>query len=120
MPRILLKKRGAFENADTGGAWLSSARVLKLQDNENNQNLHEMKDGQILKNETTVVDDLEEICQSPVIAVDEAQEQSNESNISCIAVAMIAKSEKQVAGPEPDLFSDENKLLVESNLESRE
>ncbi|XLT09121.1 hypothetical protein HN51_054914, partial [Arachis hypogaea] len=27
MPRILLKERGAFGNADTGGAWLSSARV---------------------------------------------------------------------------------------------
>ncbi|KAL2223549.1 UNVERIFIED_CONTAM: hypothetical protein Sindi_2970500, partial [Sesamum indicum] len=28
MPRILLKERGAFGNADTGGAWLSSARAL--------------------------------------------------------------------------------------------
>ncbi|KAG9438578.1 hypothetical protein H6P81_021259 [Aristolochia fimbriata] len=27
MPRILLKERGAFGNADTGGAWLSSARA---------------------------------------------------------------------------------------------
>ncbi|KAD5317821.1 hypothetical protein E3N88_17767 [Mikania micrantha] len=27
MPRILLKERGAFRNADTGGAWLSSARA---------------------------------------------------------------------------------------------
>ncbi|KAL0667484.1 hypothetical protein Bca4012_030188 [Brassica carinata] len=26
MPQILLKERGAFGNADTGGAWLSSAR----------------------------------------------------------------------------------------------
>ncbi|PHT40429.1 hypothetical protein CQW23_19283 [Capsicum baccatum] len=30
MPRILLKERGAFENADTGGAWLSSARAIRL------------------------------------------------------------------------------------------
>ncbi|KAL2331212.1 hypothetical protein Fmac_018793 [Flemingia macrophylla] len=30
MPRILLKERGAFENADTGGAWLSSARAVRL------------------------------------------------------------------------------------------
>ena len=29
MPRILLKERGAFGNADTGGAWLSSARVVR-------------------------------------------------------------------------------------------
>ncbi|PPD79115.1 hypothetical protein GOBAR_DD23957 [Gossypium barbadense] len=28
MPRILLKERGAFGNADTSGAWLSSARVI--------------------------------------------------------------------------------------------
>ncbi|KAK7239892.1 hypothetical protein RIF29_43260 [Crotalaria pallida] len=28
MPRILLKERGAFGNADTGGAWLSSARAV--------------------------------------------------------------------------------------------
>ncbi|CAI8584443.1 unnamed protein product [Vicia faba] len=27
MPRILLKERSAFGNADTGGAWLSSARA---------------------------------------------------------------------------------------------
>ncbi|VFQ93028.1 unnamed protein product [Cuscuta campestris] len=27
MPRILLKGRGAFGNADTGGAWLSSVRA---------------------------------------------------------------------------------------------
>ncbi|KEH17697.1 hypothetical protein MTR_0002s0270 [Medicago truncatula] len=27
MPRILLKERGALGNADTGGAWLSSARA---------------------------------------------------------------------------------------------
>ncbi|GJZ09048.1 hypothetical protein Tco_0543331 [Tanacetum coccineum] len=27
MPRILLKERGAFGNADTGGAWLSSTRA---------------------------------------------------------------------------------------------
>ncbi|KAL8256491.1 hypothetical protein R6Q59_031558 [Mikania micrantha] len=27
MPRILLKEMGAFGNADTGGAWLSSARA---------------------------------------------------------------------------------------------
>ncbi|XP_047320389.1 uncharacterized protein LOC124924390 [Impatiens glandulifera] len=27
MPRILLKKRGALGNADTGGAWMSSARA---------------------------------------------------------------------------------------------
>ncbi|KAI3488302.1 hypothetical protein L1887_47696 [Cichorium endivia] len=31
MPRILLKERGAFGNADTGGAWLSSARAFGLQ-----------------------------------------------------------------------------------------
>ncbi|XP_019242764.1 PREDICTED: uncharacterized protein LOC109222929 [Nicotiana attenuata] len=30
MPRILLKERGAFENTDTGGAWLSSARAHKV------------------------------------------------------------------------------------------
>ncbi|MCE3051388.1 hypothetical protein HAX54_049706 [Datura stramonium] len=30
MPRILLKERGAFGNADTGGAWLSSARAVRL------------------------------------------------------------------------------------------
>ncbi|KAK4355324.1 hypothetical protein RND71_024295 [Anisodus tanguticus] len=30
MPRILLKERGAFRNADTGGAWLSSARVVSI------------------------------------------------------------------------------------------
>ncbi|KAG5586441.1 hypothetical protein H5410_046875 [Solanum commersonii] len=30
MPRILLKERGAFGNADTGGAWLSSARAIRL------------------------------------------------------------------------------------------
>src|SRR6516165_7282082 len=29
MPRILLKERGAFGNADTGGAWLSSARAVR-------------------------------------------------------------------------------------------
>ncbi|QCE13759.1 hypothetical protein DEO72_LG11g757 [Vigna unguiculata] len=29
MPRILLKERGAFGNADTSGAWLSSARALE-------------------------------------------------------------------------------------------
>ncbi|KAK4599419.1 hypothetical protein RGQ29_009465 [Quercus rubra] len=28
MQRILLKERGAFGNADTGGAWLSSARAV--------------------------------------------------------------------------------------------
>ncbi|KAL4287088.1 hypothetical protein HN51_054767 [Arachis hypogaea] len=27
MPRILLKEMGAFGNADTGSAWLSSARA---------------------------------------------------------------------------------------------
>ncbi|XLR04184.1 hypothetical protein S83_070382, partial [Arachis hypogaea] len=30
MPRILLKERGAFGNADTGGAWMSSARAVRL------------------------------------------------------------------------------------------
>ncbi|QHO12182.1 uncharacterized protein DS421_15g504680 [Arachis hypogaea] len=30
MLRILLKERGAFRNADTGGAWLSSARAVRL------------------------------------------------------------------------------------------
>ncbi|CAN6445000.1 unnamed protein product [Victoria cruziana] len=30
MPRILLKERGAFGNADTGGAWLSSARAVRV------------------------------------------------------------------------------------------
>ena len=29
MPRILLKERSAFGNADTGGAWLSSARAVR-------------------------------------------------------------------------------------------
>src|SRR5512142_1804686 len=29
MPRILLKERGALGNADTGGAWLSSARAVR-------------------------------------------------------------------------------------------
>ncbi|XLT12002.1 hypothetical protein HN51_057692 [Arachis hypogaea] len=29
MPRILLKERGAFGNADTGGAWLSSACAVR-------------------------------------------------------------------------------------------
>ncbi|CAH8300630.1 unnamed protein product [Eruca vesicaria subsp. sativa] len=29
MPQILLKERGAFGNADTGGAWLSSARAVR-------------------------------------------------------------------------------------------
>ncbi|KAK1369643.1 hypothetical protein POM88_035735 [Heracleum sosnowskyi] len=29
MPRILLKERGAFGNANTGGAWLSSSRALR-------------------------------------------------------------------------------------------
>ncbi|MCD7470640.1 hypothetical protein HAX54_010645 [Datura stramonium] len=29
MPRILLKERGAFGNADTGGAWLSSAHAIR-------------------------------------------------------------------------------------------
>jgi len=29
MPRILLKERGAFGNADTCGAWLSSARAVR-------------------------------------------------------------------------------------------
>ena len=29
MPRILLKERCAFGNADTGGAWLSSARAVR-------------------------------------------------------------------------------------------
>ncbi|KAF3649132.1 hypothetical protein FXO38_17830 [Capsicum annuum] len=28
MPRIHLKERGAFGNADPGGAWLSSARAI--------------------------------------------------------------------------------------------
>ncbi|PHT31567.1 hypothetical protein CQW23_27904 [Capsicum baccatum] len=30
MPPILLKERGAFGNADTGGVWLSSARTVRL------------------------------------------------------------------------------------------
>ncbi|PPD99561.1 hypothetical protein GOBAR_DD03425 [Gossypium barbadense] len=30
MPRILLKERGAFRKADTSGAWLSLARVVRL------------------------------------------------------------------------------------------
>ncbi|KAD5318116.1 hypothetical protein E3N88_18062 [Mikania micrantha] len=30
MPRILLKESGAFGNTDTGGAWMSSARVVRL------------------------------------------------------------------------------------------
>ncbi|CAN6455232.1 unnamed protein product [Victoria cruziana] len=30
MPQILLKERGAFGNADSGGAWLSSARAIRL------------------------------------------------------------------------------------------
>ena len=29
MPRILLKERGAFGNADTGGAWLSLAHAVR-------------------------------------------------------------------------------------------
>ncbi|KAH0707196.1 hypothetical protein KY289_012272 [Solanum tuberosum] len=29
MPRILLKERVPFGNADTGGAWLSSARAVR-------------------------------------------------------------------------------------------
>ncbi|XP_022841910.1 uncharacterized protein LOC111365594 [Olea europaea var. sylvestris] len=29
MPRIFLKERGAFENVDTGGAWLVSARTIR-------------------------------------------------------------------------------------------
>ncbi|KAF0900275.1 hypothetical protein E2562_030043 [Oryza meyeriana var. granulata] len=29
MLRILLKERGALGNADTGGAWLSSARAVR-------------------------------------------------------------------------------------------
>ncbi|KAL9419501.1 hypothetical protein AB3S75_037292 [Citrus x aurantiifolia] len=29
MPRILLKERAAFGYADTGGAWLSSARAVR-------------------------------------------------------------------------------------------
>ncbi|KAI3503584.1 hypothetical protein L1887_32030 [Cichorium endivia] len=29
MSRILLKERGAFRNADTGGAWLLSARGVR-------------------------------------------------------------------------------------------
>ncbi|KAI7996211.1 hypothetical protein LOK49_LG10G00615 [Camellia lanceoleosa] len=29
MPRILLKERGAFGNANTGGIWLSSARAVR-------------------------------------------------------------------------------------------
>eukprot|EP00897_Mesotaenium_endlicherianum_P002413 jgi/Mesen1/219/ME1140761C07676 len=28
MPRTSLKREGAFGNADTGGAWLSSARAV--------------------------------------------------------------------------------------------
>ena len=29
MPRILLKERGAFKNADTGGTWLLSAHAIR-------------------------------------------------------------------------------------------
>ncbi|KAK4382662.1 hypothetical protein Sango_2850700 [Sesamum angolense] len=29
MPRMLLKERGAFRNADTGGAWRSSAHAIR-------------------------------------------------------------------------------------------
>ncbi|KAL4330558.1 hypothetical protein AHAS_Ahas13G0412100 [Arachis hypogaea] len=29
MPQILLKERGVFENADTGGVWLTSARAVR-------------------------------------------------------------------------------------------
>ncbi|AES69386.1 hypothetical protein MTR_3g028290 [Medicago truncatula] len=34
MPRILLKERSAFGNTDTGGAWLSSARVVRCSEKD--------------------------------------------------------------------------------------
>ncbi|KAI6670566.1 hypothetical protein NL676_005451 [Syzygium grande] len=41
MPQILLKERCAFRNADTGGAWLSSAHAIRCWAKPRNDQDHE-------------------------------------------------------------------------------
>ena len=59
------------------------------------------KGDQILKNEKAVIDDSKDIQQSLIKIV-------------------VQESQEQAAGTEPDLSLDVNKLLAESNLETRE
>ncbi|TKY60332.1 hypothetical protein E2542_SST17430 [Spatholobus suberectus] len=44
IPRILLKDKGAFGNADTGGAWLLSARARKVRMTSSHHALYALGD----------------------------------------------------------------------------
>ncbi|GJT72925.1 hypothetical protein Tco_1032211 [Tanacetum coccineum] len=63
MPRILLKERGAFGNADTGGAWLSSAHALKMIQQDTNQDPR-------LKTEDDLTDDALKKHEADIEAID--------------------------------------------------